>query len=93
MPCVRAEVTKPVVSSAKGSVLYWWLNVAVPNTRGGRIEESSVRLPSTDAYGIGFCRVGNVLVVLGCSVGVVAIAMTLCSSRGIEGVSKARYRS
>jgi hypothetical protein len=70
---VSAEVTKPVVSSAKGSALYWWLKVAVPNTRGGRIEESCVRLPFVDEYGMGFCRDGNVLVVLGCSVGVVAI--------------------
>lgn len=74
MPCVSADVTNPVVSSAKGSLLYWWLKVAVPKTRGGRIEESWVRLPFADEYGIGFCLVGKVLVVLGCSVGVVAMA-------------------
>jgi hypothetical protein len=53
--------------------LYWWLKVAVPKTRGGSMEESWVRLPASNVYGIGFWRVGNVLVVLGCSVGVVAI--------------------
>jgi hypothetical protein len=37
------------------------------------MEESWVRLPVSNVYGMGFWRVGNVLVVLGCSVGVVAI--------------------
>jgi hypothetical protein len=79
MPWVSAEVTRPVVSSAKGSALYWWLNVAVPKTRGGRMEESRVRLPLTQVYGIGFWRVGRVLVVDGCSIGVVAMAATMYS--------------
>lgn len=39
--------------------------------------ESWVRLPSTSENGIAFCRVGKVLVVLGCSIGVVAIAVIL----------------
>lgn len=73
MPCVRADVTRPVVSSANGSVLYWPLNVAVPKMRGGSIEDSWVRRPSVKEYGMGFCRVGKVCVVVACSTGVVAI--------------------
>jgi hypothetical protein len=42
MPCVRALETSPVVSSAKGSLLYWWLKVAVPKISGGRMEERRV---------------------------------------------------
>jgi len=45
MPCVSADVTRPVVSRAKGSELYWWLKVAVPKTSGGRMDDSGVRRP------------------------------------------------
>lgn len=76
MPCVSADVTRPVVSRANGSLLYWMLKVAVPKMSGGRIEESGVRRPSTQVYGRGFCRVGKVCVVEGCSIGVVAMLAT-----------------
>jgi hypothetical protein len=37
------------------------------------MEDSWVRLPLTNEYGIGFCREGKVLAVDGSSVGVVAM--------------------
>jgi hypothetical protein len=43
--------------------------------RGGRMEDSAVRWPFAELYGIDFCCVGNVEVVEGCSVGVDAITM------------------
>ena len=39
---MRASETSPTVSSAKGSLLYWWLKVAVPKISGGRMEERRV---------------------------------------------------
>jgi hypothetical protein len=51
--------------------------VAVPKTRGGRIEESGVRRPLAKVYGIGFWRVGSVLMVEGSSTGVVAMTVTV----------------
>jgi hypothetical protein len=54
--------------------------VAVPKTRGGRIEESGVRRPLAKVYGIGFWRVGSVLMVEGSSTGVVAMIVTVTAT-------------
>ena len=80
MPCVSADVTRPVVSSANGSLLYRWLKVAVPKTRGGRMEDSGVRRPLAKAYGMGFWRVGKVCVVDGSSTGVVAMTVNMSTA-------------
>lgn len=86
MPCVSAEVTRPAVSSAKGSVLYWELNVAVPKTRGGRMDDSGVRRPLAKEYGMGFWRVGRLLTVEGGSMGVVAmVAIVRAAGNAIGG--------
>lgn len=63
------------------------MNVAVPKTRGGRIDDSEVCCSFSREYGIGFCCVGNVEAVVECSVGVDVMARSLCPAKARRKIS------